>query len=102
MAFTYDPSMAAYTDLNLCRLRVGDTNSEYPLFTDAEINAVLARCTVGGELDMDLAVGILEDTLSVAPIRVMQSRMSTSGGVAMIDELNNYASRSEVYLNGNS
>lgn len=98
MAFTYTPDMASFTNLNLLRLRCGDTNSSYPYFTDAELNAIIVKCTDATVLNMDKAVGILLDTLSVAPIRVMQSRKATSGGITMIDELNAYAKRSEVYL----
>jgi len=98
MAFTYDASQATYTSLNYLRMRLGDTDSSYPLFTDAELNAIITKCTTGGVVNFDHAVGILLDTLGVDPIRVMQSRKATSGSIALLDELNNYAKRSEVYL----
>ena len=98
MAFTWDASQATYTNLNYLRERVGDTVSAYPFFPDAEMNAIITKCTTGGVVNFDHAVGILLDTLGVDPIRVMQSRKATSGSIALIDEMNNYAKRSEVYL----
>lgn len=97
MAFTYDASQATFTDLNYLRARLGDTDSAYPLFTDAEMNAIITKCTTGGVLNFDHAVGILQETLSADPIRVIQSRKATSGAVSLIDELELYATRSEVY-----
>jgi len=98
MAFTWDADQASYTDLNYLRMRIGDTDSSYPLFTDAELNSIITKCTVATVVNFDHAVGILLDTLGVDPIRVMQSRKATSGSIALIDEMNNYAKRSEVYL----
>jgi len=97
MAFTYVADQASYTDLNFLRLRSGDTVSSYPLFTDAEMNALITKCTSGGVVDFDKAVGILEEVKSVDPIRMMESRKATSGGVGLVDEMSNAAQRSEVF-----
>ena len=93
MTFSYDADQASYTNLNYLRFAVGDTDSSYPLFTDEELNAILSKCSN----DFDCCLGILLETLSVDPIRVMQSRKSTSGGIGLLDEMDNYAKRSEVY-----
>jgi len=93
MAHTYDADQASYTNLNYLRLALGDTDDSYPLFTDAELNAVLLKCSN----DFDCCLGILFEVLSVDPVRVMESRKATSGGVGLIDEMDQYAKRSEVY-----
>ena len=97
MATASGASTAEYSSLNYLRVRAGDTDSAYPLFTDAEMNAIISKCTTGGVVNFDHAVGILQETLSSDPIRVIQSRKATSGGISLIDELELYATRSEVY-----
>ena len=98
MSHTYDPDQASYTNLNYLRLKSGDTESTYALFTDNEMNAIITKCTNGGEVDFDHAVGILFEVLSVDAVRLVESHKSHSGGIAMIDEMDLYAKRSEVYL----
>lgn len=98
MAFTYDPDMASYTDLNFLRLKSGDTESGYALFTDAEMNAIITKCTTDAVVDFDHAVGILFEVLGIDAVRLIESRKSTSGAIALIDEMDMYAQRSEVYL----
>ena len=93
MAFTYVADQDPFTNLNTLRMRCGDTDSSYPLFTDAELNAVLSKCSN----DFDCCLGILFEVLGVDPIRVMESRKSVSGAIGLIDEMDNYAKRSEVY-----
>ena len=90
-------STPKYSSLNWLRERVGDTDSSYPLFTDAELRAVITKCTSGSTINFDHAVGILFEVLGVDPLRVAQSRKATSGGIAMIDELDLYAARSQEY-----
>ena len=98
MAFTYDPDQASYTNLNWLRCLVGDTDSTYPLFTDAELNAIITKCTTDAVVDFDHAVGILFEVLGIDAVRLVESRKACSGAIALIDEMDMYAKRSEVYL----
>lgn len=41
MAFTFDPEVSGFTDRNRVRWGVGDTDADYPIFTDELIDAVL-------------------------------------------------------------
>lgn len=97
MAHTYDPDQASFTNLNYLRLKCGDTESSYPLFVDAELNAIITKCT-NGTVDFDHAVGILFEVLGIDAVRLVESRKATSGSIALIDEMDLYAKRSEVYL----
>ena len=97
MATASDASFPDYSSLNWLRTIIGDTDSAYPLFVDAELNAIITKCT-DGTVDFDKAKGILLRVLSVDPIRLVESRKATSGGIALIDECNMYAKRGEVYL----
>ena len=90
-------SSPGYSSLNWVRARIDDMDSSYPKFTDTEIKAVITKCTSGSTVNFDHVLGIVLETLSVDPIRVVQSRMKVSGGIAMLDELELYAKRSEVY-----
>ena len=92
------PSVAEYNTLNWCRMRIGDTDDSYPLFVDAEINAVITKCTgADGIINYKEIQHILLQVLAIDPIRLMQSRSSVSGGLDLINELDQYQIRSEAF-----
>lgn len=93
MAFTYQADMVTWTDLNWLRFIIGDTDSSYPFFTDAELNAIIAKHTVEAVVDFDVCEKELLQALSADPIRVIQSKMATAGGIALTDEMDLYAAR---------
>jgi len=98
MATVAGPSVAEYSDLNWCRIRIGDTDDTYPLFVDAEINAVITKCTGDdGIIDYDKVQHILLQVLAIDPIRIVESRKAHSGSISLIDELDNYQLRSEAF-----
>jgi len=98
MAFTYDPTQPSYTDLNMIRLLIGDTDSTFPLFTDNELNGLISRFTHNGEVDHFKAAGWALRALSVDPDRLMKMKDATSGGVALSDLMEQYSNRAEVFL----
>lgn len=98
MAFTYDPSPVSWTDLNWFRLRLGDTDPTFPLFSDAILTAILGKATTASGTNFDHALGIALRVLAVDPVRLVESQKAAAGGISLIDELDNYQRRSEVFI----
>lgn len=94
MVFTYDPDQESYTNLNLLRLLIGDTDSDYDLFTDNELNGLLTLFSN----DLYKAASWALRALSVDPDRLMKMKDATSGGVSLMDLMDRYVERATAIL----
>lgn len=96
---------AEFTATNLARLLTGDTDSTYPLFTDNEIEGLMAKfgwvaAGPSAEVDPDFfkVIGWALRSLSCDPDTLMEMKNSTSGGVGLAELMEQYAKRGDVIL----
>ena len=93
MTFTWDPE-ALTTDLAKVRMRIGDTDTSYPIFTDEEINGMLTWTSS----DLDITVGRLLVIMGTDPDRMIAMRNAISGSIPLITLMDDYARRAAGYL----
>lgn len=91
----YDPTQSPFTDLNYVRKHVGDVSAT-PLFSDNELNGLLARFTVDGVADIYKAAGWALRALAVDPDRALQVKKDS--GMSLADFMEHCWKRSEVLL----
>jgi len=96
MSFTWNPDGDLTTALAKVRLRIGDTDSSYPIFTDAEINGVLTW--TAETTTFDITVGILMMVMGTDPDRMIVMRNAISGSIPLIALMNDYADRARGYF----
>ncbi len=100
MTFTYDASQNPFTDLNALRLNTGDTNPDYPLLSDEELQGLINRFTSNGEVNLQAASGWALRAIVGNPILVLQIRKATGGGISFNDIIDQLWKRAEAFLGG--
>jgi hypothetical protein len=95
VSFTFDASADPQTTLGWLRIRSGDTDSTYPLFTDGEMNALLTKFAN----DTMKCTGILFLVLSLDMIR-LSNMLDACSNVTLVGLAETYAERSRSMLGG--
>ena len=90
MAFTYDDTFL--TDRDYLRFRIGDTQSAYQKFSDAELDDILTQ-----EGTLKKAIAKCFRILGNDPDRLVATRDGTAGGIPLLSLMQMYANRAKEY-----
>ena len=81
----YDSGASSFTDVNMLRLYLGDTDATYIAFTDAELGALITLHTENSIIKWDVCVGWCLRVLSVDPGRLWTIKRAMGGGITLSD-----------------
>lgn len=97
----YDSGAAVFSDVNFLRLLIGDTDTTYIAFTDAELGAIITLKTDGGVIKWDVCSSWCLKALAVDPDRLWTLKQAIGSGISVPDLMDLMWSRAEaVYAGG--